>query len=297
MLKELPFEFRGTRWMLGRRPLVMGILNVTPDSFSDGGQFFDPTKAVEQGLRMVADGADLIDIGGESTRPGAAVVGADEETQRVVPVIAELSRRVTVALSIDTWKADVARAAITAGAAIVNDVSGLHRDPKMLGVVRETGVGCVLMHMRGEPATMQKLTTYADLIGDIRDYFRETLARAATAGVPAERFILDPGIGFAKTAEQNLVLINRLAEFRELDRPVLAGPSRKSFIGALLPGVTPPQRGWGTAASVACCVLRGADIIRVHDVKEMREVATVTAAIRDADNHVHALVPAPLPGR
>ena len=129
MLKELPFEFRGTRWMLGRRPLVMGILNVTPDSFSDGGQFFDPTKAVEQGLRMVADGADLIDIGGESTRPGAAVVGADEETQRVVPVIAELSRRVTVALSIDTWKADVARAAITAGAAIVNDVSGLHRRP------------------------------------------------------------------------------------------------------------------------------------------------------------------------
>jgi dihydropteroate synthase len=260
----------------------MGILNVTPDSFSDGGRFFDPAQAVAQGLRMAADGADLIDVGGESTRPGSATVDAEAEKQRVIPVIAELSRRGAVPLSIDTWKAAVARAALDAGAVIVNDVSGLHRDPAMLNVLRDTGAGCVLMHMRGEPATMQTLTTYADLIGEIRDYFRDTLARAAAAGVAAARFILDPGIGFAKTAEQNLLLIRRLAEFRNLGRPVLVGPSRKSFIGALLPGTTPAQRGWGTAASVACAVLHGADIVRVHDVKEMRDVATVAAAIRDA---------------
>lgn len=268
--------------MLGRHPLVMGILNVTPDSFSDGGRFLDPAQAVEQGVRMAADGADLIDVGGESTRPGSATVNAAEEKHRVVPVIAELGRRVKVPLSIDTWKAEVAQAAVAAGAVIINDVSGLHRDPDMLGVVQETGAGCVLMHMRGEPATMQKLTTYTDLIGEIRDYFRDVLVRAAAVGVAADRFVLDPGIGFAKTAEQNLVLLKRLAEFRELGRPVLVGPSRKSFIGAILPGTTPAQRAWGTAASVACSVLHGADVIRVHDVKEMREVATIAAAIRDA---------------
>jgi len=281
-MKELPFRFADQEWLLGREVLPMGILNVTPDSFSDGGAFAETQRAVEHGIHMAEQGARIIDVGGESTRPGAPPVDADQEIARVLPVVGELSRMLSVPISIDTWKAEVAAAAVEAGATIVNDVSGLRRDPGMLEVLRATGAGCVLMHMRGVPSTMQSMTDYGDLVADIADYFRETLASALAAGIENERFMLDPGIGFAKTAEQNLELINRLEHFRELGRPILAGPSRKSFIGALLPGTAPAERVWGTAAAVACCIMRGVDVVRVHDVKEMCEVTTVANAIRNA---------------
>jgi dihydropteroate synthase len=280
-MKELPFEFAGRRWLLGRETLIMGILNVTPDSFSDGGLFADTKAAVEHGQRMARAGAHLIDVGGESTRPGAPAVPAEEEIRRVVPVVRELSSSIGVPISIDTWKAEVARAALAAGALIVNDVSGLRRDPGMIDVLRQSAAGAVLMHMRGTPSTMQTLTRYEDLIGEVSEYFRGIIDAAAAAGVSRERILIDPGIGFAKTAEQNLHLIAQLDHFRRrLDRPVLAGPSRKSFIGALLPGRSPPERVWGTAGAVACCVLAGADIVRVHDVDQMRQVVTVVMAIR-----------------
>jgi dihydropteroate synthase len=200
----------------------------------------------------------------------------------VLPVIRGLRDQTAVPISIDTVKAEVAEAAIEAGAAIVNDVSGFHRDPRMLGVIAESGAGSVAMHMRGVPSTMQQFTDYRDLIGDICLYFREILDRAGSAGLDAERLIIDPGIGFSKTAEQNLDLIVQVAHFRELGRPVLLGPSRKSFIGQLLPGTVPKGRQWGTAAAVACGVLLGADIVRVHDVAEMRQVSVVAAALRRA---------------
>lgn len=281
-MNELNFRFGQHTWRLGGQPVLMGVLNVTPDSFSDGGRFVDPARALEHGLEMAAAGAAILDVGGESTRPGAPPVSAEVETERVVPIIRELVRQTDTVISIDTWKASVARGALEAGAAIVNDVSGTYRDPAMLDILRTGSAGCVLMHMRGTPATMQTQTDYDDPVNEIRLYFRDALARAEAAGVDPERIVLDPGIGFAKTGAQNLTLINAAARFRELERPILLGPSRKSFIGTLLPGTEPAQRIWGTAAAVACCVLRGADIVRVHDVAAMHDVAVVAAALRDA---------------
>jgi len=283
-MKQIIFTFKEQAWTLGDRPRVMGIVNVTPDSFSDGGDWFDPAAAVVHGLSLAAAGADLLDIGGESTRPGAATVTPEEEIRRVVPVIRDLQRQTTIPLSIDTRHAAVARAALEAGAVIVNDISGLHGDPAMAEVVRESKAGLILMHMRGTPDTMQQFTTYADLIGEIFTYFRDCLAQAEADDIPPERIMLDPGIGFSKTAEQNLELIRNLGKFRELGRPVLAGPSRKSFIGKILAaGSTPPppkERIWGTAAAVTACVLNGADVIRVHDVREMVQVIKVATALR-----------------
>ena len=280
-LPELSFRFGDTEWRLGKQPLLMGIVNVTPDSFSDGGQFFDTDTAVRHGVALAAAGAQILDVGGESTRPGAPAVPPAEEIRRVVPVIQALRRETAGAVSIATSKAAVAAAALAAGATIVNDGSGLHRDPAMFELLRRTGAGCVVMHMRGTPATMQQMTQYDDLVGDICRYFEEVLAAAESQGIPRDRFMLDPGIGFAKTPAQNLQLIANLYRFRALGRPVLAGPSRKSFIGALLGGKPPPERVWGTAGAVAACVLRGADVLRVHDVREMHDVAVVAAAIRD----------------
>ena len=284
-MDKLDFHFTEQHWVLGQQPLLMGILNVTPDSFSDGGRFLAVEHAVRHGLDMAEQGAHILDVGGESTRPGAPTVDEDEEMRRVLPVIRELSESSPVPISIDTTKACVARAAITAGASIVNDVSGLHRDPEMLRLLRETRAGCIVMHMRGTPDTMRGLTQYDDLIGELVGYFRDILAQAATAGVEVQQFMLDPGIGFAKTAEQSLALVGRIPALRELGRPVLVGPSRKSFIGKVLPETAPKDRIWGTAAAVACCVLRGADVLRVHDVAEMRQVAAVAAAIRDAPDN------------
>lgn len=273
------WRFGEHQFDLQRQALVMGILNVTPDSFSEAGEHYDPAAAVAAGLAMADAGAHILDVGGESTRPGAAPVDAAEECRRVVPVIRELRAATDRLISIDTTKADVADAALAAGADIVNDISGLTQDPEMITVTRQHGAGCCLMHMRGTPQTMQRHTAYDDLIGDIHGYFRDRLAVLEAAGIPPERVCLDPGIGFAKTAEQNLLLINALDRFLDLDRPILLGPSRKSFIGRVLQLDDPRDREWGTAAALAVGMARGARVLRVHDVAAMRQVTDLTMAI------------------
>jgi dihydropteroate synthase len=259
----------------------MGVLNVTPDSFSDGGHFLDPGAAVDQALRLAEEGAELIDVGGESTRPGAPPVPAGEERRRVVPVLERLAARgFAVPISVDTSKAEVARAAVEAGAALVNDVRGLV-DPEMARAVAGAGVPVVLMHMRGTPADMQSRASYRDVVAEVRGELAEALARAAAAGVPPERTILDPGIGFAKTAGHSLRLLSRLGDLADLGRPLLVGPSRKSFIGHVT-GAPVGERLPGTLAAVAAAVLGGAAFLRVHDVAAARQAARVAAAIRDA---------------
>lgn len=280
----LTWQVPGRTWELGpgHRTLIMGIVNVTPDSFSDGGRHATAQTAVVHGLQLLEDGAEILDIGGESTRPGSQPVSADEEMARILPVIRSLRERTDTPISVDTWKAEVAEAAIAAGATIVNDISGFALDPRLAAVVARTGVSCVLMHMRGTPQTMQEHTQYADVAGEVAAELAAVLKRAEAAGIPPERIALDPGIGFSKTAEQNHDLIRGLGRLRRaLGRPVLAGPSRKSFIGKLLPGNPPPaERDWCTAAAVTACILNGADIVRVHNVAAMRQAALVAAALR-----------------
>ena len=261
------------------RPVVMGILNLTPDSFSDGGRFFDFDAAVRRAREMAAGGADLIDLGGESTRPGAAEVSADEEAARVVPVLRALREGLDLPLSVDTRKAMVAREALAAGAQVVNDVSGL-ADAGMAAAVAPSGAGLVLMHMRGTPATMQGLTDYADVVDDVAAELAVSLARADAAGIARERVVLDPGIGFAKTAEQNLALIASLRRLEaRLGRPVLLGPSRKAFIGALLGGMPAAERDAGTVGACVAGLARGARLFRVHDVRAARQALDVAWAI------------------
>ncbi len=266
----------------GLRTLVMGILNVTPDSFSDGGRYLEVGAAVAQGLRMVDEGADLIDVGGESTRPGAASVDVDEEISRVVPVIRQLTAAVPdVPVSVDTRKAAVASAAIEAGASIVNDVSGGF-EWQLLDVVRASGAGFVLMHMRGTPATMAEFADYSNVVVDVRSELALRFAAAREAGIDPDRIVLDPGIGFAKTAGQNLRLLRRVEAFAELGRPLLVGPSRKSFVGKVL-GVEVEDRLEGTLAAVAWLVAHGVQIVRVHDVVQAIRVCRMVEAIRDAE--------------
>ncbi|UFS69688.1 dihydropteroate synthase [Geomonas sp. RF6] len=260
------------------RPLIMGILNVTPDSFSDGNRYFSTGVAVERALQMVEEGADIIDIGGESTRPGAPEVSEAEELSRVLPVVQALSGKVQAPISVDTYKAAVARAACAAGAEIINDVSAFSFDPAMASVAADAGAGVVLMHTRGRPDSMQKDTGYADLINEVRESLAASLAAAVAAGVKPERIVLDPGIGFGKGAEGNLELIRRLGEFLPLGRPLLIGPSRKSFIGRIL-GRETGERVFGTAAAVAVGLINGASIFRVHDVAAMRDVVDLTRAL------------------
>ncbi len=258
---------------------VVGVVNVTPDSFSDGGRFLDPGAAVEQALRLASEGADLIDIGGESTRPGAPEVPEEEELRRVIPVISRLQASgFPVPVSIDTSKAAVAQAALDAGARVVNDVRAL-ADPAMARVVARAGVPVVLMHMRGTPRDMRERAGYADLLGEIRAELRAAMDRALAAGVGEDRIILDPGIGFAKTAEQSVEVLARLPELLSLDRPLLVGPSRKSFIGAIT-GAPSEERLPGTLAAVTAAVLGGATFLRVHDVAASRQAARVAAALR-----------------
>ncbi len=275
------FRFLNQTWHFPcQRPLIMGVLNLTPDSFSDGGQFIDFKKAMQQAKTMIDEGADILDIGGESTRPGALEVPVEEEKKRVLPIIHALVNETSLPISVDTRKARVAEAAIQAGAGIINDVSGLNYDPAMIEVLRDSKAGAVIMHMRGTPQTMQQLTDYQDVVGEIHDYFQHTLDQAVSKGVEVERLILDPGIGFSKTIEHNLQILARLPAFRDLGRPLLVGPSRKSFIGKILGHDTPTERKWGTAAAIAVAAFLGADLIRVHDVRAMREVATIAAAIK-----------------
>jgi dihydropteroate synthase len=263
------------------RPVVMGILNLTPDSFSDGGRVPTREAALERARRMAAGGADLLDVGGESTRPGAAEVSAAEEIRRVVPVIRALKDALELPISVDTRKAEVARAALDAGADLVNDVSGL-ADPAMGGVIAAGGAGVVLMHMRGTPATMQGLARYGDVVAEVRAELGASLERARAAGIRDEAIALDPGIGFAKTAEHNLALLARLPALAPLGRPLLVGVSRKAFIGALLGGIPPAERDAGTLGACVAAFDRGARIFRVHEVRAARHALDVAWAVREA---------------
>jgi len=266
---------------LGGRTLVMGVLNVTPDSFSDGGRYLDAGEAVRRALEMEAEGADIIDVGGESTRPGSEGVKAETELGRVLPVIEGLHGRLKIPISIDTQKAAVARAAIAAGAEMVNDVSALRADAEMGEAMRRAGVPVVLMHMRGRPKTMQKRPFARDVMRDVMRGLREAMERARRAGIGRSRVILDPGIGFGKSMEQNCEVLARLPELARLGCPLLVGTSRKSFIAKLLGGTGEDNRVWGTAATVAAAALGGAHIVRVHDVREMAQVVRVADAIAE----------------
>jgi dihydropteroate synthase len=263
--------------------LIMGVVNVTPDSFSDGGRFLDADAAVEHALRLAAEGADILDIGGESTRPGAGPVGADEELRRVVPVIERLARGGQARLSIDTTKAGVARAALEAGASLVNDVSALRFDATMAALMAETGAGCCLMHMLGEPRTMQENPRYDDVVSDVKAFLEERLAFAVGEGIDEERVWLDPGIGFGKTVEHNLELLRRLDEIVAIGRPVVVGTSRKSFLGKLAGGRGEGERLPGTIATNVLALERGASVFRVHDVAQNADALAVAAATVRAD--------------
>jgi dihydropteroate synthase len=260
---------------LGQRPLVMGIVNVTPDSFSDGGLFVNPDAAVAHGLRLIQEGADLLDIGGESSRPGATPVPFEEELRRVVGVVEQLAAQSSVPLSIDTTKAEVARQCLARGAHIINDITALAGDPAMPDVVRQAGAGVILMHMQGTPATMQDNPHYTDVVADIRHFFEARLRDLANSGIPRERIVLDPGIGFGKTAKHNLELLARLEEFQALGRPLCLGVSRKGFLGKMVQRPI-DQRLAGSLAAVCFALSRkAAQVLRVHDVAQTRDVVTV----------------------
>jgi dihydropteroate synthase len=261
------------------RPLIMGILNLTPDSFSDGGQYHTPDRAVAAALQMEADGADIIDIGGESTRPGAAPVSADEELARIMPVIEQLAGTLKGAISVDTWKSTVAACALAAGAEIINDISGFTFDPEMAAVAAVRGAGVVLMHTRGTPGQMQQDTAYRDLLTEVTASLCSSVVSAQDAGVASECIALDPGIGFGKDAAGNREMLRRLAELSAFGLPILVGPSRKSFIGATLGREKPSDRIFGTAAAVALSIANGAAVLRVHDVRAMRDVADMAYAV------------------
>lgn len=262
------------------RTLIMGVLNVTPDSFSDGGRWFDRRAAIAHALEMVEQGADVLDVGGESTRPGADAVPEEEELRRVLPVIEAVVRESDVPISIDTRKASVARRAVEAGASIVNDTGGEAADPHMPQVAAETGAAVVFMHSRGTPATMRSLTDYTDVVTDVASFLDEAAKRLVAVGVARESIVVDPGFGFAKTPEQNLELLDRLDEIVALGYPVLAGTSRKSFIGAVL-DLPEDERVEGTAATVAWTIARGAHVVRVHDVEPIARVVRMCQAIRE----------------
>ncbi len=268
---------------LGQRTLIMGILNVTPDSFSDGGMFISPDRALEQAEKMVRAGVDIIDIGGESTRPFSDPVEEDEEKRRVIPLIEKLASKVKVPISVDTCKSGVARRAIEAGATIINDVSALRFDPKMAEVAAETGTPVILMHMLGTPKTMQKNPYYDAIIAEIITFLQERIEYATSKGVKREQIIVDPGIGFGKTVEHNLLIIKYLSFFHMLNRPVMIGASRKFFIGQVLEKENPLDREVGTGAVTCAAVLAGAHIVRVHNVRHNVEVAKMADAIREAN--------------
>lgn len=279
MRKPFTIKLRdGTALSLGDRTVVVGVLNITPDSFSDGGQNFDSARAIDRGLEMESEGADIVEVGGESTRPGSARISVVEELSRIVPVLGALAGRLHVPIAIDTYKSEVAAAAIDLGADIINDVSALRFDPEVADVAAREGAPLVLMHMRGEPATMQKIEPSPDIFAEIASDLSAAIQRAESRGVQRDQLIIDPGVGFGKTLDQNLAIINHLDRFETMGLPLMIGTSRKTFIGRLT-GRAEDERLFGTAASVAVAILRGAHIVRVHDVKQLVEVARVTDAI------------------
>ena len=279
-MNHLSLRFRKKNYDLSQRTLIMGALNVTPDSFSDGGVFFDREKAVEQGLRLAQGGADILDIGGESTRPGTKPLEEEEEIRRIIPLIQTLNQKIDIPISVDTRKARIAEKALETGAEMINDISALRFDERMAEVVARWKVPVVLMHMRGNPETMQLDTHYDDLLGEILSFFRERVAFAESRGIPADQIVLDPGIGFGKSLEEqhNLILLKYLQNFKVLEKPLLIGTSRKAFIGKIL-GLPPQEREEGTMATVAVAILNGANIVRVHEVERMRRVVQVIDAV------------------
>lgn len=273
-------RFHQREYDLFDRTLIMGVLNITPDSFSDGGRFFEWTRAVEQGRRLAEEGADILDVGGESTRPGSRPVPEEEELRRVIPVIEALRPKISIPISIDTRKAAVAERALQSGAEMVNDISALRFDEGMAEVVSRREVPVVLMHMRGRPETMQADTHYDDLIGEIRGFFQERIDYAVSRGISRDRIILDPGIGFGKSVEEkhNLILLKELRSFRTLNQPLMIGTSRKAFLGRIL-NLPPEEREEGTLATIAVAIQNGANIVRVHEVRRARRAAQVADAI------------------
>ncbi len=263
----------------GKRTYIMGILNVTPDSFSDGGEFNHLETALNRAHQLEAQGADIIDIGGQSTRPGAQEIALGEELERVIPIIQEIRKNSSIPLSIDTTRAKVAEQAIAAGADIVNDISGGTFDPKMLATVARLEVPVILMHTRGNPQTMQELTDYNNLVEEIKQFLQIQIQKAQNLGIPTHHLLIDPGIGFAKNYEQNIQLLRNLREFKALNCPILVGLSRKSFIGQILGRSDPKQRIWGTGAACSGAIAGGVDILRVHDVAQMRDISRVSDVI------------------
>ncbi|MFS8119418.1 MAG: dihydropteroate synthase [Microcoleus sp.] len=279
--KKITIRNQSFEW--GKRTYLMGVLNVTPDSFSDGGEFYSIESALAQAENMVKSGVDIIDIGGQSTRPGAAEISLTEELNRVIPVVEMLRQKADIfadtPISVDTTRAEVAKAAVEAGADLINDISGATFDSEMLSTVSKLGVPIILMHLRGTPQTMQKMTDYRDLIGEIGEFLESRIAAAVAAGIDKSQIIIDPGIGFAKTYSQNLEILRELPKFSFLECPILVGVSRKSFIGQILNQPEAKQRVWGTAAACTGAIANSADILRVHDVREMHDVCQVADAI------------------
>ena len=276
--KGYSIEWGNRSLRFGERTLIMGVLNVTPDSFSDGGHYFSKENAVKQALTLEAEGADIIDIGGESTRPYSENVSLEQELERVIPVIEEIRAHLKAPISIDTYKAEVARKALDAGASIINDISALRFDTEMASVAAEAGVPLILMHMKGTPGDMQNDPVYTDLMGEITDFFKEAIGRAEKYGIERDMLILDPGIGFGKSFDHNLEIIRDLNNFRMLDRPILLGTSRKAFIGKIL-GNNPEERDTGTMATVSAGIINGAHMVRVHNVRMARETVRVVDSI------------------
>lgn len=280
--KSNTLEWLGHTFDLDSKTLIMGILNITPDSFFDGGSHFHVNDAVRHGLRMIADGADIIDVGGESTRPFSDPLPLDEELGRVIPVIKILSQETEIPISIDTYKSEVARKAIEAGATMVNDVSAMRFDPAMGQLVADAGVPIVLMHMKGTPKNMQTNPTYKDLLAEITDFLRKSIEQALASGIKRDVIIIDPGIGFGKSFDDNLKIINNLHTFSSLGQPLLVGTSNKAFIGHVL-GLSVESRENGTMATVAASVMNGARIVRVHNVKVTKEAVTMIDAIMKSE--------------
>ncbi len=276
--RHFTLQLPGFNLELGPRTLVMGILNVTPDSFSDGGRYLEPAAAVERAWEIAEEGADILDVGGESTRPGSAAISTGEEMRRVMPVLDALAGKYPLPISIDTSKSEVAGAALALGTAIVNDVTSLRGDPRLGAEAARSGAGLILMHMRGSPAGMQRIPPSPDILAELDRWAQEAVARAQKCGVCSERIVLDPGIGFGKTTRQNLEILRNLERLSDTGYPLLVGTSRKSFIGAIVSNPA-GERIWGTGATVAASIIFGAHIVRVHDVGVMREVADMTDAI------------------
>ena len=270
--------FTNNGWSCGEETGIMGIINVTPDSFSDGGKYANVEAAVMRAKQMVSDGADIIDIGGESSRPGAEPITANEECRRVIPVVQALAEQFQIPISVDTYKAKVAREALSAGACVINDITALHGDPNMCQIIADAQAGVILMHMQGLPATMQKAPTYQNVVAEVHAWLTEVASQAVDRGIDSSRIMIDPGIGFGKTFDHNLEILRHLMQFRGIGYPMLVGVSRKKFIGRIL-DLPVHQREEGTAATVAWSIINGANVVRVHDVAKMKQVAQVIDTI------------------